>query len=60
MLTLVCLAFVPVIILTTKVMMSIFTDKHADEEQKSFEEAGKSRVLKWQSYKNIKKFIFSN
>ena len=29
-------------------MMSIFTDKHADEEQKSFEEAGKGRVLKWE------------
>ena len=47
MLTLVCVAFVPVMVITLKVMISIFTDNYADAEQRSFEEAGKERVIEW-------------
>ena len=41
MLTLVCLAFVPFIIITTALMMAIFTGEIGDEEQKAVEHAGK-------------------
>jgi len=41
MLTLVCLAFVPFIVITMALMMSIFTGSVGDEEQKALEGAGK-------------------
>ena len=40
-LTLVCLGFIPLLIGSTAVMMSVFTGEAADKERAAFEEAGK-------------------